>query len=129
MAEWIEAEYALTLTTTPIEEPNQHSLGVVVGGRSGRGEKEGQEMDLEFDDKLHFPGEASSIDVSKYFRDALHLEVPFGMLCELSCKGVCERCGQNLNEGTCDCKERVVDVRWSALEQLKAQLHGTSEDV
>ena len=97
-----------------------------MGGRSGV--EEGQEMDLEFDDKLHFPAEASSIDISKYFRDVLHLEVPFGMLCRSSCKGVCESCGQDLNERICDCKERVVDVRWSALEELKAQFHGNGGD-
>ena len=128
MAQRIEAKYALTLTPTPIGEPSQHSLGVVARGSGGRGKKEGQEMDIEFDNKLHFPGADSSIDVSKYFRDALHLEVPFGMLCQHSCKGAWESCGQNVNERICDCKELVVDVRWCALEQLKAQLHGNGGD-
>jgi uncharacterized protein len=43
--------------------------------------------------------------------------MPQRMLCAPGCKGLCQRCGQNLNEGECDCKPEG-DPRWAALQDL-----------
>ena len=39
------------------------------------------------------------------------------MLCSPDCKGLCARCGKNLNEGSCDCKKEL-DPRLAVLGQL-----------
>ncbi|MEA4815138.1 MAG: DUF177 domain-containing protein [Oscillospiraceae bacterium] len=39
------------------------------------------------------------------------------MLCSPDCKGLCPRCGANLNLGPCGCKKET-DSRWSALDSL-----------
>ena len=38
-------------------------------------------------------------------------------LCREDCKGLCSRCGANLNDGECDCKPER-DPRLAVLEQL-----------
>ncbi len=38
-------------------------------------------------------------------------------LCQPDCKGLCPRCGKDLNEGPCNC-EKEVDPRLAALKQL-----------
>ena len=49
------------------------------------------------------------------------LSLPPRLLCGPACKGLCPRCGQNLNEGTCAC-ESEGDPRWAALQSLKSDI-------
>ncbi len=46
------------------------------------------------------------------------LELPLKYLCKEDCKGICFKCGKNLNEGDCSCDTRVVDPRLEVLKQL-----------
>ena len=39
------------------------------------------------------------------------------LLCREDCKGLCSRCGKNLNLGPCDCRKEP-DPRLAALAQL-----------
>lgn len=39
------------------------------------------------------------------------------LLCKENCKGLCCRCGKNLNDGPCDCRPEV-DSRMAVLQQL-----------
>jgi len=39
-------------------------------------------------------------------------------LCSEGCKGLCPRCGRNLNRGKCGCGAGGVDPRWSGLKKL-----------
>ena len=50
------------------------------------------------------------LDVSDEAREALALSVPFRALCREDCKGLCPRCGKNLNEGPCGCKLEPPNV-------------------
>ena len=59
------------------------------------------------------------IDLSKDIRDYALLAIPMKKLCSEDCKGLCPRCGKNLNEGPCDCKEETMDPRWEPLQKLK----------
>ena len=45
------------------------------------------------------------------------LYLPQKFLCSEDCKGICPKCGKNLNDGLCDCKEDI-DPRWEALAAL-----------
>ena len=44
------------------------------------------------------------IDLEPLLRTAVSLALPFSPLCTEDCKGLCPRCGANLNEGPCDCE-------------------------
>lgn len=47
----------------------------------------------------------------------IFLSLPSKLLCSEDCKGLCPRCGKNLNDGPCDCQPEV-DPRLAVLKQL-----------
>lgn len=47
------------------------------------------------------------------------LSQPWFPVCREDCKGLCQRCGQNLNEGQCGCEVEAVDPRWARLKEIK----------
>jgi uncharacterized protein len=55
-------------------------------------------------------------------REQVLLAVPLKVVCSEDCKGLCPRCGQNLNQGACACSEPGADERWTALKDLKDKL-------
>ncbi len=46
------------------------------------------------------------------------VNLPMKHLCKEDCKGVCSKCGKDLNDGKCDCPEKEIDPRLSVLAQL-----------
>ena len=58
------------------------------------------------------------IDVTELLRDELLAGQPMKNLCKADCKGLCPKCGANLNEGECGCDKFIVDPRLAALQQL-----------
>ena len=61
--------------------------------------------------------EAGTVDVGELARTAFILGMDTKTLCSEDCKGLCPRCGANLNEGPCSCK-REIDPRLAALAKL-----------
>lgn len=58
-----------------------------------------------------------SFDLSALVREDIIISLSSKILCKDNCKGLCQICGKNLNEGPCDC-ERPKDLRWSALDNI-----------
>lgn len=58
------------------------------------------------------------LDTDALLRDDILLELPSKFLCQESCKGLCPKCGKNLNEGSCTCDAREMDPRLAVLRQL-----------
>lgn len=46
------------------------------------------------------------------------VSLPMKHLCKEECKGICSKCGKNLNEGKCGCPEKEIDPRLAALADL-----------
>ncbi|MDO8548922.1 MAG: DUF177 domain-containing protein [Ignavibacteria bacterium] len=68
---------------------------------------------------------SSDIDktkLNKELRDYAILSIPMKKLCSEDCKGLCFRCGKNLNDDSCDCKTQQVDLRWKPLVELKNKM-------
>lgn len=74
----------------------------------------------EDEDVYRIAGE--ELDLEPMLRDELTLALPLNPLCRADCKGMCARCGRDLNEGACDCTEDTSDPRWAALDQVRAKL-------
>jgi uncharacterized metal-binding protein YceD (DUF177 family) len=134
VAERVFGEFSLLLTENPVVEPTKARIGVVLGDDSVMPDEQIEledVLDLDLDDKLHFPRTQKSIDISKYIRDTVHLEIPLQCLCELSCKGKCIDCGTNLNQGSCKCDLSAHQMNrqaiWGPLEELKKQLEGEED--
>jgi uncharacterized protein len=66
--------------------------------------------------------DTDKIDISNDLRDYLILSVPMKRLCDEECKGLCIKCGKNLNEGQCECKGEEIDDRWKTLLELKKKI-------
>ena len=86
-----------------------------------------REITLDFsEDYAKTPGETDevalydgeTIILDDLVRDTLLVAEPLRELCKSDCKGLCPVCGQNLNEGQCDCDTFVPDPRLAALESL-----------
>lgn len=56
-------------------------------------------------------------DLTEIARDAVIFDFEPRLLCREDCKGLCSKCGKDLNEGPCDCGDDP-DPRWLALGQL-----------
>ena len=50
--------------------------------------------------------------------DNIILSLPMKPLCSDDCKGICPECGQNLNEGECDCEVEALDPRLAKLKDF-----------
>lgn len=50
--------------------------------------------------------------------DNIILFLPMKPLCSDGCRGICPECGQNLNEGECDCEVEAVDPRLAKLKDF-----------
>lgn len=57
-------------------------------------------------------------DVSEFARQQISLHVPMTILCREDCKGICPTCGQNLNEGPCECEPETEETPFSKLKDL-----------
>lgn len=62
-----------------------------------------------------------NLDVDQLVRDELLLNLPMKVLCDEDCKGICNRCGANLNFETCDCDRSVPDPRMSVIQDIFKQ--------
>ena len=56
-------------------------------------------------------------DLDSLITEDIFLSLPTKILCSEHCKGLCPKCGANLNKGKCDCKKEI-DPRLAALTQL-----------
>ena len=71
----------------------------------------------ENEDEWVFPLEGDSADLEDIVRTVFVLNLDSKLLCKEDCKGLCCRCGKNLNEGPCNC-QKELDPRFAALKQL-----------
>ena len=91
------------------------------------------EIERKLDMKLTDEERVNDLDESSYLTgmdldvdQLVYLEVlmswPLKVLCREDCKGICNRCGTNLNYGTCDCDTRSLDPRMSVIQDIFKQL-------
>ena len=68
----------------------------------GEGEPE-EEMDEDEFDHLNDDG---TIDLVPLLQAAVIVDLPLLPLCREDCAGICQDCGMNLNEGSCECARK-----------------------
>ena len=77
-----------------------------------------KELENEEDaDEWVFLLENDCADLDDIVRTAFVLNMDSRLLCREDCKGLCFRCGKDLNEGPCDCQPEA-DPRLAVLKQL-----------
>ena len=58
------------------------------------------------------------LDVDQLVCDELLLNLPMKVLCKEDCKGICNRCGANLNRTDCNCDRSSLDPRMSVIMDI-----------
>jgi len=84
------------------------------------GEQE-QEQELVREDLDESYLEGDEINLPELLREQLLLSLPAKPLCSEACKGLCPRCGVDLNRETCTCEKTPVDPRMAVLQGLKIE--------
>ena len=67
----------------------------------------------ELDEKNYIDG--YYLDVDQLLYNEILIGWPMKVLCCEDCKGICNVCGQNLNEGSCVCEDKSLDTRMSVI--------------
>lgn len=96
-----------------LKEFNNKVIGVLNGRIVERSSK--NEEDIE-EDVIYYEGE--DLDLTKYVKNTIILSMPMKSLCNENCKGLCPKCGKNLNGGKCDCVIEDIDPRLAKLKDL-----------
>lgn len=69
-----------------------------------------------------YPETVESIDLTDAVRQTVLLSVPVKPLCSTDCKGLCPKCGMNLNRGRCNCDVSGTELKpFAALKNLKKE--------
>lgn len=103
---------------TPITREHRHTFEHTVPDGSAHTENRADastEPDLEREDDLAPDGQ---LDVDELVTSDLLLDFSEIMLCDESCRGLCPKCGKNLNEGDCNCDLSEPDPRFQVLRDL-----------
>lgn len=88
-----------------------------LGVDAGVAERAIQEADTEIG---YYQGDGMLLEDA--LREQVLLALPIKAVCREECKGLCPRCGRNLNLETCDCAQPAMDLRWAALKDIKDKL-------
>ena len=72
------------------------------------------DFEKDFDFSYDIEGKAT-IDLTDDIRSEIILEYPVKSLCKENCKGLCQVCGKNLNEGSCG--HKTDTQKWNKIEK------------
>jgi uncharacterized protein len=71
----------------------------------------GEELEVAYFEKPLLP-------LHELIREQVYLAVPMKFLCKADCRGLCVRCGADLNEVECSCPRQEEDPRWASLKSI-----------
>ena len=71
----------------------------------------------ELDDDVYLV-ESDVVELDAILIPELLLDMEMSVVCDEDCKGLCFKCGKNLNLGSCDCVTREVDPRLAVLQKF-----------
>ncbi|MDD6479007.1 MAG: DUF177 domain-containing protein [Oscillospiraceae bacterium] len=58
------------------------------------------------------------LDLDELVFGEVYMSLPMKHLCNENCKGICSKCGKNLNDGECGCPKKEIDPRLAKLAEL-----------
>jgi uncharacterized protein len=70
------------------------------------------------DDEVSVIDADNQLDLRPVLRDLVIISTPMHVVCRPDCLGLCPECGQDLNEGPCNCQSDDIDPRMVALKAL-----------
>lgn len=79
------------------------------------------EVELGEQDLISATYSGDEIDFSAEIAEQVLLEIPYKPLCSEVCKGLCSKCGTDLNNSDCACSRTAVSMAFSSLQELKVK--------
>jgi uncharacterized protein len=78
-----------------------------------------EEIEIEVEEigMMYFKGE--EIDLQQGIQEQVVMAFPLQPLCDENCKGLCPKCGSDLNQGDCGCEREPVSNKFAVLKNLK----------
>lgn len=61
----------------------------------------------------------TTVDLSEIVSSNILLNLSYKYLCSEDCRGLCPKCGADLNDGPCGCEDDEIDPRWEKLKNFK----------
>jgi len=78
-----------------------------------------KEMDLSAGELDIVELEEPVLDLEDVARQQLYMVLPVRKICSEQCRGICPKCGRNLNDGPCDCAGETKSNPFAVLAALK----------
>jgi len=100
-----------------VDRDKVEELGSPSGGEDDGAGEIGGSFAPEEAEQIFYSGR--ELNLGPIVREQILLGLPMHVLCSDECKGLCQICGQNLNEKECGCDRRVPDPRWAGLRDIK----------
>lgn len=75
------------------------------------------------DEAIVLSGE--ELDISDIVMNSFLMSVSGKYLCKDDCKGLCSKCGADLNNGDCGCDNEEIDPRWADLQKIMKNMTDT----
>ena len=113
-----EAEFALMIPCGRCLEPVKVPFHLDIERTLDMNQSEEERIE-NLDEQPYLKG--YHLDVDQLVGDELVLNLPMKVLCKEDCKGICNRCGANLNHETCDCDRSSLDPRMSVIQDIFKQ--------
>lgn len=79
--------------------------------------EETEQQRIEALDEINFIS-GNNLDVERFVYGEVLMNLPTKVLCREDCKGICNRCGVNLNQMTCDCDTAELDPRMAKIRDI-----------
>jgi uncharacterized protein len=98
------AHFVITYTRKQVE------MATTSGG-------EGIEISAEEAGLIMYSGR--EIDLREALQEQVVMSIPMRPICAEACRGLCSRCGVDLNAGDCDCREDAFNIKLAALKNFK----------
>jgi uncharacterized protein len=78
-----------------------------------------EDVELAEEDMISATYEGDEIDFTTEIAEQILLAIPFKPLCSEDCRGLCPSCGAELNVTECACGQNHVNLKFTALKNLK----------
>jgi uncharacterized protein len=86
-----------------------------------------EEIELEVNDLDYEFFDGVIIEIDQMVAEQIFLALPVKILCSEICRGLCPRCGANLNQEPCRCEKGASESPFAGLEAIKARLAGSTD--
>ena len=78
-----------------------------------------EEIELKVEEIGMFYFKGEEINLQQGIQEQVVMAFPLQPLCDQNCKGLCPKCGSDLNQGDCGCKRELTSNKFAALKNLK----------